>query len=51
MKQPVALIVGAGYADSVRARELAEAGWQVIDKRPHIAGDACDRKDARSVLA
>lgn len=36
------LIVGAGYAGSVMARELAAAGHRVhiIDKRPHIAGNA-----------
>src|SRR5699024_2000961 len=47
-----ALIVGAGYAGSVTARELAEAGWRVhvIDKRPHIAGNAYDEPDAHGVL-
>lgn len=46
------LIVGAGYAGSVMARELAEAGWQVrvIDRRPHIAGNAYDEADAHGVL-
>ena len=39
-----ALVVGAGFAGAVVARELAEAGWQVlvIDKRDHIAGNAFD---------
>ena len=38
------LIVGAGFAGAVLARELAEAGHTitVIDKRPHIAGNAFD---------
>jgi UDP-galactopyranose mutase len=46
------LIVGAGYAGSVMARELADAGRHVlvIDKRPHIAGNAYDELDAHGVL-
>jgi len=46
------LIVGAGYAGSVTARELADAGWRVrvVDKRPHIAGNAYDEPDAHGVL-
>jgi len=46
------LIVGAGFAGAVTARELAEAGERVvvIDKRPHIAGNAYDRLDADGVL-
>lgn len=46
------LIVGAGFAGSVTARELAEAGERVlvIDKRPHIGGNAYDRLDADGVL-
>ena len=36
------LIAGAGFAGSVCARELAEAGHtiQLIDRRPHIGGNA-----------
>ena len=46
------LIVGAGFAGAVAARELAEAGDQVlvIDKRTHIGGNAYDRLDASGVL-
>lgn len=35
-------------AGSVTARELAEAGWRVhvIDRRPHLAGNAYDEPDA-----
>jgi len=46
------LIVGAGYAGGVMARELADAGRRVhvIDKRPHIAGNAYDERDAHGVL-
>ena len=46
------LIVGAGFAGATTARELAEAGERVlvIDKRPHIAGNAYDRRDAAGVL-
>jgi UDP-galactopyranose mutase len=46
------LIVGAGYAGSVMARDLADSGWRVhvIDKRPHIAGNAYDELDERGVL-
>jgi UDP-galactopyranose mutase len=46
------LIVGAGFAGATTARELAEAGERVlvIDKRPHIAGNAFDRLDDAGVL-
>ena len=44
MSEKRALVVGAGFAGAVVARELAEAGWKVlvIDKRNHIAGNAYD---------
>ncbi|MFN4115795.1 MAG: UDP-galactopyranose mutase [Inhella sp.] len=46
------LIVGAGFAGSVCARVLADAGRRVhlIDRRPHIGGNAHDRVDADGVL-
>ena len=45
------LVVGAGFAGAVHARELAERGWQVevIDRRPHIAGNAYDTVDSTGV--
>jgi UDP-galactopyranose mutase len=46
------LIAGAGLAGCVCARELADAGHQVllVDKRPHIGGNAYDEVDAHGVL-
>jgi len=46
------LIVGAGFAGSVVARELADAGHtvRIIDKRPHIAGNAFDEIGEEGVL-
>ena len=51
MKLPI-LIVGAGFAGSVMARELAEAGCEVlvIDRRPHLGGNAYDEVDPHGVL-
>jgi UDP-galactopyranose mutase len=42
------LVVGAGFAGAVYARTLAERGYEVsvIDKRPHVAGNAYDVVDA-----
>lgn len=46
------LIAGAGFAGSVVARELADAGHRVhiVDRRPHIAGNAFDEYDAHGIL-
>jgi UDP-galactopyranose mutase len=42
------LVVGAGFAGAVYARTLAERGYEVsvIDKRPHVAGNAYDEVDS-----
>lgn len=48
-----AIIVGAGYAGTVCARQLAEqSGFKVavLERRPHIAGNAYDRLDDAGVL-
>jgi UDP-galactopyranose mutase len=46
------LVVGAGFAGSVAARQLAEAGRQVVllDRRTHVAGNAYDELDAHGLL-
>src|SRR6266481_3060691 len=47
------LIVGAGYAGSVLAERLARgSGKQVllVDRRPHIAGNAYDHYDDAGIL-
>jgi UDP-galactopyranose mutase len=47
------LVVGAGFAGAVMAERLAaDAGKRVlvIDRRPHIAGNAYDVKDAAGIL-
>ena len=38
------LVVGAGFAGAVYARELAQAGYEVdvLDRRAHVAGNAYD---------
>jgi len=45
------LIVGAGYAGSVCAERLSAAGYRclVVDRRPHIAGNAYDCLDENGV--
>ncbi|HEY0101946.1 MAG TPA: UDP-galactopyranose mutase [Brevundimonas sp.] len=47
-----ALVVGAGFAGSVMAERLASQGQRVlvVDRRPHIGGNAYDRLDAAGVL-
>jgi UDP-galactopyranose mutase len=49
---PAVLVVGAGFAGAVYARTLAEAGYavHVIDRRPHIGGNAADFVDGNGVL-
>lgn len=47
------LVVGAGFAGSVLAERLASQRGQrvlVVDKRPHIGGNAFDRYDDAGVL-
>ena len=47
------MVVGAGFAGAVMAERLArDAGLKVlvVDKRPHIAGNAFDRLDAAGIL-
>ena len=45
------LIVGAGFAGAVCARQLADAGRRVllIDQRPHIGGNAADMIDTHGL--
>lgn len=52
MRRSFVLVVGAGFAGSVVARELADAGHQVLimERRPHIGGNAYDERDAHGVL-
>ena len=47
-----ALIIGAGFAGAVTARQLAEAGRRVLvlERRDHIGGNAYDRLDQAGVL-
>ncbi len=46
------IVVGAGVAGCVAARELAEAGKSILilEKREHIGGNTYDEKDAYGVL-
>ena len=46
------LIAGAGYAGAVAARALADRGKRalVLERRPHIGGNAYDRLDGAGVL-
>lgn len=46
------MIVGAGFAGSVVAERLASAGLKVVvlDRRPHVGGNAYDHHDAAGLL-
>ena len=46
------LVVGAGFAGSVMAERLASSGERVVvvDRRPHVAGNAFDEYDAAGLL-
>lgn len=47
------VVVGAGFAGSVMAERLAADGNKrvlVVDRRPHIAGNAYDEKDKAGIL-
>ncbi|MBR2934442.1 MAG: UDP-galactopyranose mutase [Oscillospiraceae bacterium] len=48
-----ALIIGAGFAGAVCARELAERGGKrvlVLERRDHVGGNAYDRLDKAGIL-
>src|SRR5919205_3329515 len=46
------LVVGAGFSGAVVAERLADHGFNVlvIDKRPHIGGNAYDTFDSSGML-
>lgn len=47
------MVVGAGFAGAVMAERLAADGGKrvlVVDRRPHIAGNAFDHHDAAGIL-
>ncbi|WP_248928729.1 UDP-galactopyranose mutase [Paenibacillus hamazuiensis] len=46
------LVVGAGFAGCVIAERLASAGYKIVilDKRPHIGGNAFDEFDSNGIL-
>ncbi len=51
-RRPPILVVGAGFAGSVCAREMADAGHRVfvVDRRPHVGGNAYDELDSNGIL-
>jgi len=53
IKASDALVVGAGFAGAVAARQLAETmdhQVAIVERRPHIAGNAYDKQDDQGVL-
>ncbi|QNE33545.1 UDP-galactopyranose mutase [Sphingomonas sp. NBWT7] len=46
------MVVGAGFAGAVMAERLANSGFSVlvVDRRPHVAGNAYDRRDEAGLL-
>ena len=46
------VIVGAGFSGAVLAERLADRGDRVlvVDRRPHVAGNAFDCRDAAGIL-
>ncbi|SOB98668.1 UDP-galactopyranose mutase [Rhodobacter maris] len=50
MPAGTALVVGAGFSGAVIGRTLAEAGWsvQILDARPHVAGNCHTARDAQT---
>ena len=45
------LVVGAGFSGATAARLIAEAGFRVhvVDRRPHVGGNAWDTLDAHGI--
>lgn len=52
MANPSILIVGSGFSGSIAANLLANSGFKVhlIDRRPHVAGNAFDAPDSAGIL-
>ena len=52
VRRPDVLVVGAGFSGAVAAERLASHGLSVlvVDRRPHIGGNAYDTHDSHGVL-